>query len=65
MDTKTKFILAGSLVIIGFYLFFEHKAHIFDNSQYLLFVLFIAMHFFMHIGHGGHGEQKKGGHHHE
>ena len=60
MDTKTKFILAGSLFIIGFYLFFEHRAHIFGNSQYLLFALFIAMHFFMHAGHG---KGKKGGHH--
>ena len=65
MNTKTKFILIGSLLIIGFYLFLEHRAHIFGNLQYLLFALFIAMHFFMHAGHGGHGEQKKGGRHHE
>lgn len=65
MNSKTKFILIGSLVIIGFYLFFEHRAHVFGNSQYLLIALFIVMHFFMHAGHGGHGDQKKGGRHHE
>ncbi len=65
MNTKVKFILFGSLVIIGVYLILEHKVHILGNAQYLLFALFIVMHFFMHTGHGGHGEQKKGGHHHE
>ena len=63
MNTKTKLIIIGSLVIIGIYLFFEHKVHILGNSQYFLFALFIAMHFFMHTGHGGHKEQEKGGHH--
>lgn len=63
MNIKTKFILIGSLVIIGIYLFFEHRVHILDNAQYLLFALFIAMHFFMHAGHGGHTHEKKGGHH--
>lgn len=63
MDTKTKFMLIGSLVIIGFYLLFEHRLHLFGNSQYLLLGLFIFLHLFMHVGHGGHEEQKKGGHH--
>ena len=65
MDNKIKFILVGSLIIAGFYLFFEHKAHILGNAQYLLFALFIAMHFFMHKDHGGHREHKKGSGHHE
>lgn len=63
MNIRTKFILIGSLVIIGSYLFFEHRVHILGNAQYLLFALFIGMHFFMHVGHGIHGEHKKGGHH--
>ena len=63
MNTKTKFILIGSLIIIGVYLVFEHRMHILGNTQYLLFALFIAMHFFMHGGHGGHSDSKKGGHH--
>lgn len=63
MNTKTKFILAGSLIIIGFYLFFEHRVHIFGNVQYILLALFIVMHLFMHGGHGGHTNGKKGGHH--
>lgn len=63
MNTKAKLILVGSLVIIGIYLFFEHRVHTLGNSQYLLFAVFIAMHLFMHKGHGVHGGQKKGGHH--
>ena len=62
MNTKTKFMLIGSLVIIGLYLLFEHRIHLLGNSQYLLLGLFILLHLFMHVGHGGH-EQKKGGHH--
>ncbi len=61
MNTKTKIILIVSLLIIGLYLFFEHRVHILGNFQYLLFLLFIVMHFFMHSGHGGHGERKKVG----
>lgn len=70
MNTQNKIILAGSLLIIGFYLITEHRAHLLGNAQYLLFTLFIAMHFFMHKGHGGYGshdnsndKSKKGGHH--
>lgn len=60
MNIKGKILLTISLLIIGFYLVAEHRAHIFDNAHYLLFMLFIGMHFFMHSGHG---EQKKGAHH--
>ncbi len=61
--SKNKVIFIVSIIIIGIYLFFEHRAHIIGNSQYLLFVLFILMHLFMHAGHGGHVEKKKGDHH--
>ena len=60
---NAKVVLIISLLIIGFYLVFEHRVHIFGNFQYVFFVLFILMHVFMHTGHGGHGREKKGGHH--
>lgn len=64
MNNQTKTILIVSLAVIGFYLFFEHRTHIFGNAQYLLFGLYILMHFFMHAGHGSHGghntKMKKG-----
>ncbi|MEK7580890.1 MAG: DUF2933 domain-containing protein [Patescibacteria group bacterium] len=66
MNNQTKIILIISLAVISFYLFFEHRAHIFGNSQYLLLGLFIFMHVFMHKGHGDHGGPSikgKRGHH--
>lgn len=54
MNTKTKILLIVSLSVVGFYLLAEHRAHIFGNSQYLLFILFALMHLFMHAGHGDH-----------
>lgn len=63
MNQITKIIFIVSLLIIGIYLLVQHRIHIFDNFQYLLFLLFIVMHFFMHAGHGGHEKQKKGEHH--
>jgi predicted tellurium resistance membrane protein TerC len=65
MNTRIKLILIGSLLIIGVYLILEHRIHILGYSQYILFALFIAMHFFMHGSHGGHNGQKKGEHRHE
>lgn len=65
MNTTTKFILIVSLLIIGVYLILEHRVHLLGYSQYILFALFIAMHFFMHGSHGGHKKQKKGEHRHE
>jgi hypothetical protein len=69
MNKKLSIILIGSLGIVAFFLIFEHRAHIFGNIQYVLFVLFIGLHLVMHLGHGGHGNHndheghKKGGSH--
>ena len=43
------------LVIIGgFFLWTEHKAHLMGALPYLILLLCPLMHFFMHRGHGGH-----------
>lgn len=55
---RWKLVLIGFLVISAFYLIAEHRAHLSGFWQYLPFILFIGLHFFMHGGHGGHG----GGH---
>lgn len=65
MNNQIKIIVTTSLIVIGFYLLTEHRAHLFGNAQYILFGIFILLHFFMYAGHGGHGEQKKGKHQHE
>lgn len=50
------------LAIIGFFLFTEHRAHLFGILPYLLLLACPLMHFFMHGRHGSshqHGEERK------
>ncbi len=44
-------VLAG---VLGFFLFTEHRAHLFGVLPYLLVLACPLMHLFMHHGHGGH-----------
>ncbi|WP_349254994.1 DUF2933 domain-containing protein [Hydrogenophaga sp.] len=41
--------------VAAFFLFVEHRAHIFGAWPYLLILICPLMHLFMHRGHGGHG----------
>lgn len=74
----SRLVLFGFLGIIGFFLFTEHRAHVFGFLPYLLVLACPLMHLFMHGGHGhgghGHGEQGRndseggccgGDHHHD
>jgi hypothetical protein len=38
----------------GFYLWSEHRAHVFGALPYILLLACPFMHLFMHRGHGGH-----------
>ena len=52
-------ILVGFLLIAGYFLVTEHKAHLGGALYYLPFLLLLAcplMHVFMHRGHGDHGK---------
>lgn len=52
-------ILIGFLLVAGYFLVMEHRAHLSGVLYYLPFFLLLAcplMHLFMHHGHGGHGE---------
>ncbi|MDY9928008.1 DUF2933 domain-containing protein [Methanosarcina sp.] len=61
----TKAIVLFSLVIIAFYLLTEHRAHLLAYSNYIIFLVFVLMHVFMHAGHGGHGgHERNRGHSH-
>lgn len=44
------------IIIGGFFLWAEHKAHIMGALPYLILLLCPLMHFFMHRGHGDHGK---------
>lgn len=45
--------LSAFLAIVAFFLWTEHRAHLFGALPYLLLLLCPAMHLFMHHGHGG------------
>jgi hypothetical protein len=51
--------LAGFLLIAGFFLFTEHRAHLLGALPYLLLLACPLLHLFMHRGHSRGG----GGHH--
>ena len=61
MRSKARWVLIGFLIVAGYFLFTEHRAHLSEALYYLPYLLLLAcplMHVFMHRGHGGHG-----GHH--
>ncbi len=47
-------------VVLGFYLFTEHRAHLFGALPFLLILLCPLMHLFMHHGHGGRHDHSDG-----
>lgn len=51
---RGKWVLLGFLLIAGFFLFTEHRAHFLGFLPYLVFLACPLMHFFHH-GHGHHG----------
>ena len=57
---KQKIVLIGFLAVAGFFLFTEHRAHLFGILPYLLLLACPLMHMFMHGGYGGHGHPPDG-----
>jgi len=47
-------VLAGFLVVAGYFLVTEHTAHVLSALPWLLVLACPVMHLFMHHGHGGH-----------
>ncbi len=45
------------LSVLGFLLVYEHRVHIMGSGLliWLLLLICVGVHFFMHGGHGGHG----------
>ena len=50
---------------LGYFLFIEHREHVFQFLPYLIILLCPVMHIFMHggHGHGGQGNHKSHDHH--
>jgi hypothetical protein len=59
--TRSGIILLGFLVVAGFFLFTEHRAHVFGALPYVLIMACPLMHLFMHHGHGGHASHRGSG----
>jgi len=53
--SKARWVLYGFLVVAGFFLFTEHRAHLLGIWPYLFLLACPLMHLFMHGGHGAHG----------
>jgi hypothetical protein len=54
--SRANLVFLGFLLIAGFYLISEHRAHLFGWLPLGLLLLCPLMHVFMHGGHGGHGQ---------
>jgi len=56
--SRSKVVLIGFLLVIAYFLWTEHRAHVLQVLPYLLLAACPLMHMFMHHGHGhgrGHG----------
>lgn len=47
----------GLIAIASYFLFIEHRQHVFDALPYLLLGACLLLHVFMHGGHGHHSHQ--------
>lgn len=56
---RGKWVLLGFLLIAGFFLFTEHRAHLFGILPFLLILACPVMHLFHH-GHGHRSESAPG-----
>ena len=52
--SRSWWAFAGFVAIAGFFLFTEHRAHLFGALPYLLLLACPFLHMFGHGGHGGH-----------
>lgn len=58
MPSASKWAMVGFLVIAGYFLITEHRAHVVQFLPFLLILACPLLHI-MHGGHGAHGDQTK------
>ncbi|WP_434032685.1 DUF2933 domain-containing protein [Cupriavidus sp. a3] len=57
--SRSKLVTIGFLLVIAYFLFTEHRAHVIPFLPFLLLAACPLMHLFMHGEHGhGHGDRK-------
>ena len=59
-ENRWKWALIGFLVVAGYFLWTEHRAHLFGALAFLLVLACPLLHMFHHGGHG-HGRHGGGG----
>ena len=57
LGSRRSIVLLVFLAVIGFFLLTEHWPHLFGILLYLLLLACPFMHFFVHDGHGPHGDR--------
>ena len=55
---RAQWVLLAFLAIAGFYLITEHRAHLLGFLPFLFLLACPLLHFFMHGGHGNHGQRQ-------
>ena len=55
-----RYVFFGFVAIAAFFLFTEHRAHLFGILPFLLLAACPLMHLFHHGGHGSHGGEPEG-----
>ncbi len=59
--SRSRWVFVAFVAIAAFFLFTEHRAHLFGVLPYLLLLACPLMHFFHHGGHGrSHGNHDSG-----
>jgi hypothetical protein len=58
-DGRWKWAMVGFLAVAGFFLWTEHRAHLFGVLPFVLILACPLMHIFHHGGHG-HGQHREG-----
>ena len=58
---RSKWVFFGFAAVVVLMLAVEHRAHLLGWLPWIILAACLLMHFFMHGGHGGHGENSGGG----
>lgn len=53
--SRFKWVLIAFILIAGYFLITEHRAHVIEYLPLVLLLGCVFLHMFMHGGHGGHG----------
>lgn len=62
---NTNWIWLGFILVAGFFLLTEHRAHLLGWLPWLILLACPLLHIFMHGGHGAHRDDAAGRHQHE